>query len=312
MKKSAVIILAILMAAISLAGCGGTPQAEPAATQPAAQQETQEQASTPQEPTVPDASITVVSREEGSGTRGAFIELLGIEQKDADGNTVDYTTVDAEIGSGQSVILTLVSNNPNAIGYVSLGALNETVRAIEIDDVDATVDNIKNGSYKVARPFNIAVKDGVSEAAQAFIDFIMSAEGQAIVENNKYISAESGAPFAGSTVKGKVVVSGSTSVAPLMEKLAEAYQAINPNAEIEVHHLGSTAGMTNTIEGVCDIGMASRELKDSEKEAGLNPVVIALDGIAVIVHKTNGIKNLTMDQVRAIYMGELTHWSETK
>jgi len=138
------------------------------------------------------------------------------------------------------------------------------------------------------------------------------AEGQAIVENNKYISAESGAPFAGSTVKGKVVVSGSTSVAPLMEKLAEAYQAINPNAEIEVHHLGSTAGMTNTIEGVCDIGMASRELKDSEKEAGLNPVVIALDGIAVIVHKTNGIKNLTMDQVRAIYMGELTHWSETK
>ncbi len=245
MKKTAVMILAILMAAISLAGCGGTPQAEPAATQPAAQQQTQELDSSPvsEEPTIPDAPITVVSREEGSGTRGAFI---------------------------------------------------------------------KNGSYKVVRPFNIAVKDGVSEAAQAFIDFIMSAEGQAVVEDNKYISAETGAPFAGSTVKGKVVVSGSTSVAPLMEKLSEAYQAINPNAEIEVHHLGSTAGMTNTIEGVCDIGMASRELKDSEKEAGLKPVLIALDGIAVIVHKTNGIKNLTMDQVRAIYMGELTHWSETK
>lgn len=291
MKKIATIVLAMLMVGAFLTGCTTEPEVADTA--------------------IPDAPITVVSREEGSGTRGAFIELMGIEQEDADGNKVDMTTVDAEIASGTSVVMTSVANNPNAIGYISLGSLNDTVKSIAVDGVEAAVDNIKSGSYAIARPFNIAIKqDSVSEAAQAFIDFMLSAEGQAIAEDNGFISAEAGEPFAGSSVEGKVVVSGSTSVAPLMEKLAEAYTGLNPGADIEVHHLGSSAGMTNAIEGVSDIGMASREVKDSEIEAGLTPIVIALDGIAVIVNNNSAVSGLTSDQVRAIFMGEITNWSQ--
>ena len=255
--------------------------------------------------------INVISREDGSGTRGAFIELFGIEQKDADGNKVDYTTDDADITNSTSVMMTSVAGNPAAIGYISLGSLNETVKALEIDGVAASVENVKTGDYKVVRPFNIATKSDVSEAAQAFIDFILSADGQAVVEANGYIAAVDGAEaFAGSDVSGKVVVAGSSSVTPVMEKLREAYLALNPNAEIEVQQSDSTAGMTAAIDGVCDIGMASRELKDSEKEAGLNSTVIARDGIAVIVSNDNPAAGLTADQVRAIYMGEITDWDE--
>ena len=255
--------------------------------------------------------INVISREDGSGTRGAFIELFGIEQKDADGNKVDYTTDDADITNSTSVMMTSVAGNPAAIGYISLGSLNETVKALEIDGVAASVENVKTGDYKVVRPFNIATKSDVSEAAQAFIDFILSADGQAVVEANGYIAAVDGAEaFAGSDVSGKVVVAGSSSVTPVMEKLREAYLALNPNAEIEVQQSDSTAGMTAAIDGVCDIGMASRELKDSEKEAGLNSTVIAQDGIAVIVSNDNPATGLTADQVRAIYMGEITDWDE--
>ena len=255
--------------------------------------------------------INVISREDGSGTRGAFIELFGIEQKDADGNKVDYTTDDADITNSTSVMMTSVAGNPAAIGYISLGSLNETVKALEIDGVAASVENVKTGDYKVVRPFNIATKSDVSEAAQAFIDFILSADGQAVVEANGYIAAVDGAEaFAGSDVSGKVVVAGSSSVTPVMEKLREAYLALNPNAEIEVQQSDSTAGMTAAIDGVCDIGMASRELKDSEKEAGLNSTVIARDGIAVIVSNDNPATGLTADQVRAIYMGEITDWDE--
>lgn len=255
--------------------------------------------------------INVISREDGSGTRGAFIELFGIEQKDEEGNKVDYTTDNADITNSTSVMMTSVSSNPAAIGYISLGSLNETVKALEIDGVAASVENVKSGDYKVVRPFNIATTAEVSEAAQAFIDFIMSAEGQAVVEENGYIAAVEGAQaYAGSDVSGKVVVAGSSSVTPVMEKLSEAYQAVNPNAEIEIQQSDSTAGMTSTIDGVCDIGMASRELKDSELEAGLTPTVIAQDGIAVIVSNDNAINGLTSDQVRAIYMGEVTTWEE--
>ena len=255
--------------------------------------------------------INVISREDGSGTRGAFIELFGIEQKDADGNKVDYTTDDADITNSTSVMMTSVAGNPAAIGYISLGSLNETVKALEIDGVAASVENVKTGDYKVVRPFNIATKSDVSEAAQAFIDFILSADGQAVVEANGYIAAVDGAEaFAGSDVSGKVVVAGSSSVTPVMEKLREAYLALNPNAEIEVQQSDSTAGMTAAIDGVCDIGMASREMKDSEKEAGLNSTVIARDGIAVIVSNDNPATGLTADQVRAIYMGEITDWDE--
>ena len=250
--------------------------------------------------------INVISREEGSGTRGAFTELFGIE---VDG--VDATTDAADITNSTSVMMTSVAGNPAAIGYISLGSLNDTVKALAIDGADATVENIKSGDYKVSRPFNIATKGELSEAAQAFYDFILSAEGQAVVEENGYIAAvEDAAPFAGSEVAGKVVVAGSSSVTPVMEKLSEAYRAVNPNAEIEVQQSDSTAGMTSTIDGVCDIGMASRELKESELDAGLTPTVIATDGVAVIVSPENPQTGLTSDQVRGIYMGEITSWDE--
>ena len=255
--------------------------------------------------------INVISREDGSGTRGAFIELFGIEQKDENGNKVDYTTDEADITNSTSVMMTSVSGNPSAIGYISLGSLNETVKALAIDGVAASVENIKAGTYTVARPFNIATQAEVSEAAQAFIDFILSAEGQAVIEANGYIAVVEDAPaFAGSSIEGKVVVAGSSSVTPVMEKLKEAYEAINPNANIEVQQSDSTTGMNNAIEGVCDIGMASRAVKDSEIEAGLTSITIAMDGIAVIVSNDNATDGLTTDQVRAIYMGEITDWSE--
>ncbi len=258
-----------------------------------------------------EGEINVISREDGSGTRGAFIELFGIEQKDEDGNKIDYTTEDCDVTNSTSVMMTSVAGNPCAIGYISLGSLNETVKALEIDGVLPSVEAIKSGEYTVARPFNIATASDVSEAAQAFIDFIMSAEGQAVIEENGYIAVvESAEPFAGSDVSGKIVIAGSSSVTPVMEKLKEAYLAYNPNAEIEIQQTDSSSGINSLKDGVCDIGMASRELKDSELEAGLTPTVIAMDGIAVIVSNDNDAVGLTSEQVRAIYMGEITEWSE--
>ena len=261
--------------------------------------------------------INVISREDGSGTRGAFIELFGIEQKNAEGKKIDYTTDDCDITNSTSVMMTSVAGNDCAIGYISLGSMNETVKALTIDGAAASVENIKNGSYKVARPFNIATKAEVSDAAADFIAFIMSAEGQAVIEANGYIAVVEDAPvFEGGKVKGasgapaKIVVAGSSSVTPVMEKLKEAYEALNSNVEIELQQSDSSSGMTSTIDGVCDIGMASRALKDSETEAGLVPMTIAMDGIAVIVSPENPVEGLTSEQVRDIYMGEITEWSE--
>lgn len=252
--------------------------------------------------------ITVVSREDGSGTRGAFIELFGIEQKDENGNKVDYTTDMAEITNSTSVMLTTVEGNPYAIGYVSMGSLNDSVKAVCIDGVEPTVENVSNGTYAVSRPFNIATGEEVSEVAQDFIDFIMSAEGQAVVADKGYISVGEATPYAGGGMEGKITVGGSSSVTPVMEALKEAYVELNPNVIIEIQQSDSTTGMTSTIEGVCEIGMASRELKDSELEAGLVPTVIAMDGIAVIVNHENPVADMTQDEVRAIYMGEVTEW----
>ncbi|MBP3411063.1 MAG: extracellular solute-binding protein [Clostridia bacterium] len=255
--------------------------------------------------------INVISREDGSGTRGAFIELFGIEQKDENGVKIDMTTDEADITNSTSVMMTSVSGNDAAIGYISLGSLNETVKALAIDGAAASVENIKNGSYKIARPFNIATGANVTEAAQAFIDFILSAEGQAVVEANGYIASVEDAPaYPGSEISGKVVVAGSSSVTPVMEKLKEAYTALNPNAEIEIQQSDSSAGMNSLKDGVCDIGMASRELKDSELEAGLTPIVIAMDGIAVIVSNENSVDGLSAQQVQGIYTGEVTDWDE--
>lgn len=256
--------------------------------------------------------ITVVSREEGSGTRGAFIELTGVEEKNADGVKVDNTTEEAVVTNSTNVMMTTVAGDESAIGYISLGSLNETVKALQIDGVDATVENIKNGAYTLARPFNIATKEGLSEVAQDFVNYIMSAEGQQVIADNKYIPLDDAPAYEGKQVSGKIVVAGSSSVTPVMQKLAEAYQVVNPNAEIEVQQSDSTTGMQSAIDGICDIGMASRDLKDSEKEAGLNGQTIAMDGIAVIVNQNNDLTTLTLAQVKSIFTGEATEWENVK
>lgn len=255
--------------------------------------------------------ISVYSREDGSGTRGAFIELFGLEEKDVSGNKVDMTTDTAAITNSTSVMMTSVASDPDAIGYISLGSLNDTVKAILIDGVEPTAENVKNGSYEVSRPFNIVVGNDLSAPAQDFIDFIMSADGQAIVEDNGYIaSAEGAAPYAVSGASGKVVVAGSSSVTPVMEKLAEAYETENPNVTIEVQQSDSTTGVNMAIEDTCDIGMASRELKDSEASSGVDATTIAKDGIAVIVAPASVVDELTSEQVKAIFSGDVTSWAE--
>ena len=259
-----------------------------------------------------DAAITVMSREDGSGTRGAFIELFGVEEKDADGNKVDNTTEAAKITNSTSVMLGTVEKDVNAIGYISLGSLNDTVKAVKIDGAEATAENIENGSYKVVRPFNIATTAEVSDAAADFISFIMSKEGQQVITDNGYISVGDEAEYQGTDVEGKVVVAGSSSVTPVMEKLAEAYKAVNDKVDVEVQQSDSTTGMQSAIDGLCDIGMASRDLKDSETEAGLTATVIAKDGIAVIVNNDAGIDELTSEQVKDIYTGNITTWEELK
>ena len=256
--------------------------------------------------------ITVVSREEGSGTRGAFIELTGVEEKNADGVKVDNTTEEAVVTNSTNVMMTTVAGDESAIGYISLGSLNDTVKALQIDGVDATVENIKNDTYTLARPFNIATKEGLSEVAQDFVNYILSAEGQQVIADNKYIPLDDAPAYEGKQVSGKIVVAGSSSVTPVMQKLAEAYQVVNPNAEIEVQQSDSTTGMQSAIDGICDIGMASRDLKDSEKEAGLNGQTIAMDGIAVIVNQNNDLTTLTLAQVKSIFTGEATEWENVK
>lgn len=255
--------------------------------------------------------INVTSREDGSGTRGAFIELFGIEEKNEAGEKVDYTTDEANITNSTDVMMTTVAGDEYAIGYISLGSLNDTVKAVSIDGAEATVENIKSGSYTIARPFNIATKGEISDAAQDFMNFILSAEGQAVVSDNGYITVDdAAAAFESNGAEGKVVVAGSSSVTPVMEKLKEAYTAVNTAVEIEIQESDSTTGMTNAMEGTCDIGMASRELKDSETEGGLTGTVIAMDGIAVVVNNENPISGLTKDDVNGIFRGEVTTWDE--
>ncbi|WP_417143732.1 substrate-binding domain-containing protein [Raoultibacter massiliensis] len=261
--------------------------------------------------TSPSGQISVYSREDGSGTRGAFVELFGIEEKDASGEKVDMTTTSASITNSTSVMMTSVSGDERGIGYISLGSLNDTVKALKIDGAEATAENVKSGTYKIARPFNIATKDGASDVTQDFIDFIMSAEGQKVVEDSGYIAIDDAADsYTASGKSGKVVVAGSSSISPVMEKLSEAYKALNPDVTIEVQTSDSTTGMNMATEGTCDIGMASRELKDSEISGGLKPTVIAQDGIAVIVNKGASIDELSSEQVKAIYTGEVVKWED--
>ena len=319
MKKKVISLFVTGMLAVSMiAGCGSDNTAADAGTTADASADAAADTTAEETPAADSADfdaseyVNVLSREDGSGTRGAFIELFGIEEKDADGNKVDNTTEEAIITNSTSVMLTSVASDEYAIGYVSLGSLDETVKAVSIDGAEATVENIKNGTYTIARPFNIATKGEVSDIAQDFINYILSEDGQKIVESNGYISQGNSGAFTSNGASGKIVVAGSSSVTPVMEKLLEAYQKVNTGAKIELQESDSTTGMTAAIDGTCDIGMASRELKDSEKSAGLTNQVIALDGIAVIVNNKNSASNITSEQVKAIFTGETTDWSNVK
>lgn len=295
MKKFITVLAAVSMIAALAAGCGSKEEG------------TDSNASSDWDSS---NDITIVSREDGSGTRGAFIELFGIE-KEQDGEDVDMTTEEAQITNSTSVMLTTVAGDDYAIGYVSLGSLNDSVKPLKIDGAEASAENVKSGDYKVSRPFNIATKEGLdNEAAEDFIRFIMSEDGQKVVEENGYIAVDDVVPYEGTAPSGKVVVGGSSSVAPVMEKLIEAYKGVNTNVEIELQTTDSTTGMTSAVDGSYDIGMASRELKDTETKEGLVAQVIATDGIAVVVNNNSTVDELSSDQVKTIYTGEALTWDE--
>ena len=300
-KKIVTLLMMAALAATALSGCGAKEEAEePATTVETAESDFDY-----------DNDIAVISREDGSGTRGAFVELFGVEQKNDAGEKVDYTTVEATVTNNTSVMMTTVANDEYAIGYISLGSLNDTVKAVKIDGVDASVENIKNGTYTVNRPFNLAVQGELSEAAQDFLNYIMSAEGQAVIEEEGYIKIDEAAvSFESNGAEGKVVVAGSSSVTPVMEKLKEAYAAVNTNVTIEINTNDSSTGVSSAIEGTCDIGMASRALKDTETAEGVNEVTIAKDGIAVIVNNNNPVEDLETETVKNIYVGDILTWSE--
>lgn len=307
MKKLFALMLTGVLVAGTLTGCGSSNNSSKNNTDADTQSEQSADSSASSDF---DASeyISVVSREDGSGTRGAFIELFGVEQKDADGNKTDLTTEEAIITNSTEVMLTTVAGDDYAIGYASLGSLNDTVKTLKIDGAEPTVENIKSGTYKISRPFNIATKGEASGVAKDFINYIMSADGQKVIEDNGYISVSDAAAFTSDNSEGKIVVAGSSSVTPVMEKLKEAYLAINTKADIEIQESDSTTGMTAAMDGTCDIGMASRELKDSETSGGLTSTAIAMDGIAVIVNKNCPLTELTTEDVMNIYTGEYTTW----
>lgn len=301
-KKITMLVVVMIMV-LSLAACGGTTtETKPAETKPAE--------TTPAAPSFDTAkAINVVSREEGSGTRRAFVEITGILGKDAAGNEVDNTSIEAVIQNGTNGVMTTVAGDEYGIGYISLGSLNDTVKAVKVEGAVANAEDVKDGSYKVARPFNVAWKeDTIGEIGTDVMKFIMSEEGQKIVEDNKFVSAGNDGAYTAANLSGQITIAGSTSVTPLMEKLTEAYRALNPNVIIDIQSTGSSAGMTSAMEGAANIGMASRELKDSET-AVLTHKSIAIDGIAVIVNNANPLEDITMDEIKSIFTGETTEWS---
>lgn len=292
MKSGKAIGIGVLsvLAAVMLAGCKGNDWDENAEA--------------------PRGEITPVSREEGSGTRGAFTELVGLEE-DIDGETFDMTTARSEVTNSTAVTINSVSGNKSAIGYISLGSMNDMIKPLAIDGVMPSIETVKDGSYKIARPFNIVYRDDLSEIGQDFVQYIMSDQGQSIIEEEGYVSQGSEGKYSPSLDGGgSLSVSGSSSVEPVMEKLAEEYEVLNPDVNIEVQVSDSTTGVSTVLEGVTDIGMASRNLNDSEVQAGAIPKVIAMDGIVVIVNKQNPLEELTTDQLRAIYSGEAKNWED--
>lgn len=294
MKKLLCTLLAGALMATALVGCGS------------ADSKTDETKET--ESSAMTGAIYPITRESGSGTRSAFSELFEIV--DADGN--DAITETAESTSSTSVMMTTVAGNEYSIGYVSLGSLSDEVKAVKIDGAECTVDNVKSGTYKISRPFNICYIDGkLSKAAEDFKAFILSTEGQAVVEEEGYIPMETTESYKASGVSGKITLAGSTSVAPVMDKIKDAYQKLNSDVTIEIQESGSSAGIQSATEGAVDIGMSSRELSEDEAKT-LKSEQIALDGIAVIVNKNNTVDNLTAENVKSIYLAETTDWSEIK
>lgn len=308
MKKTSTKLISVLAAGVimasAFAGCGGSSSST------ASNGESGNAGSSAASDTASfDAgkTLSVITREQGSGTRDAFVELTGVLVKDGD-TKKDTTRTDAVTVNGTEAVITNVKGNEAAIGYISLGSLNDSVKALKIEDVDATAENVKSGEYKISRPFNIAYKGELSGLAKDFVDYILSSDGQAVVSKEGYVAVSENAAYAGTKPEGKITVAGSSSVSPVMEKLIEAYKQVNTKADIELQTSDSSAGMQSAIDGTCDIGMASRELKDTEKE--LTSTAIAKDGIAVIVNTSNTTENLTMDQVKAIYTGEAKVWSD--
>ena len=315
MKRTSVIAAVTAAAmAMSLAACGSSDSA--AASSAPAESTAASSEAAPAEAAAADfdveQDITVISREDGSGTRGAFIELTGVEEKNADGQKVDNTTEAAAIQSSTNGVMTAVANDETAIGYISLGSLNDTVKAVTVGGVEASADTVKDGSYVLSRPFNIVTNgEATDPVAVDFIAYCLSADGQAIATDNGYIGND-GETFTSAQPEGKITVGGSSSVSPLMEKLIEAYKTVNPNAELELLTTDSTTGVSGALDGTYTIGMASRELKDSEVEGGAQATVLALDGIAVVVNPDNSTDDLSVDQIKGIYTGELTVWSDVQ
>lgn len=305
MKKTSTKLLSVLAAGVimasAFAGCGGNSSST------ASGDNSSNAGSSNTSAFDTSKSLSVITREQGSGTRDAFVELTGVLVKDGD-TKKDTTRTDAVTVNGTEAVITNVKGNDAAIGYISLGSLNDSVKALKVEDVEATAENVKSGEYKISRPFNIAYKGDLSGLAKDFVDYILSSDGQAVISKEGYVPVSENAAYAGTKPEGKNTVAGSTSVSPVMEKLIEAYKQVNTKAEIELQTSDSSAGMQSALEGTCDIGMASRELKDTE--TALTSTTIAKDGIAVIVNTNNTTENLTMDQVKAIYTGEAKVWSD--
>ena len=319
MKRKIALVCAAAMV-LSLAACGNTASESTASESTASESTVSESTASESTSATTEAAeetasdfdatqaITVITREEGSGTRGAFIELTGVEEKNDAGEKVDNTSAGAATQNSTNGVMTTVANDETAIGYISLGSLNDTVKAVTVGGVAASADTVKDGTYTLARPFNIVTNGEVTdELAVDFLNFCMSSEGQAIATEEGYIGGE-GEAFESTMPSGSITVGGSSSVSPLMEKLIEAYKAVNANASIELLTTDSTVGVSGALDGTYTIGMASRELKDSEVEAGAVGTVLAMDGIAVIVNPANPIEDLTTDQIKSIYVGETTTW----
>lgn len=300
MKKPIRLLILVLTLSLVIVGCSGKGD-----------KETSEDSNTPVQPSENGNKIVVVSREDGSGTRGAFVELTGILEKDAEGNKVDRTTDEAIIQMKTDAVISSIAGDEDSIGYISLGSLNENIKGVKVDGVEPTPENVKSKDYKVVRPFNVATKGEKDPLTEDFMKFILSKEGQEIVSKNYIAVDDALESYEGEEIEGKIVVAGSSSVTPVMELLKEGYLKVNPKAQIEIQLSDSSAGMQAAIDGIADIGMASRELKDSEKEE-LDEVAIALDGIAIVVNKNNDIDDLSIDEIRDIFIGEITNWSEVK